>query len=205
MAVNPNVPYAGHLVPKDKKAPVTPVPDPNVPYAGSILPRNARTPQQFLDQFNTPGIISFNNGVQEITMPPDTIIYPEFEKRLAMDYILDGPSVFERIQTKPTHLEFRGTFRMQDIDGTRYNNTKPPPGSLGIINNVFPQEFINDWHNYTWLPNTILVVKNSLLNGIGIQQVIVEKASLEPAPGNKNVGYRLTAWENVPGQSLIIG
>lgn len=200
-----DVKYDGYQLPRDAgKLDKNPQAATTVTYAEKTLPNDKATPVTFSDPFNTPGLILLNNGVQQIQLPPDTVVIPEGEKRLAMTFIVDGPSVFERIQTKPRRLEFRGTFRMQDIGGTRYNNTTPPPGATGWVNNVFPQEYINDVYNYVFLPNTVLTLKNSFLNGIGILELIVENIIFEPRPGTTNVGYSLAAWENQRGQSIII-
>jgi len=206
MALNPNVPYEGYILPRDAGKLTDPErPSPNINYNGAQLPRDAAKLAAFKDFLNKPGEIKLNNGVQEIVMPPDTVIIPDAEKLLVKTNILDGVSAFERILRFASFMELRGTVRMQDIDGTRYNNTTPPAGLTGNINNVFPQEYINDIWEYVFLPNTVLVLKNSFLNGIGIQQVIVEKMSYMPGQGTTNVGYRLGVWENVNGPSLIIG
>ena len=205
MAQDPTIRYEGYVLPRDAgKRQIRPDTDPNLNYEGNTLPKDAKQFTAFNDLFNKPGEIRLNNGVQEIVLPPDTVILPDAEKIIPQCVILDGVSVFERVARKPTLLEMRGTFRMQDINGTRYNNTNPPAGALGFINNVFPQDYINDVWTYTFLPDTVLIVKNSLLNGIGIQEVIVEKFSMEPGMGTKNVGFRLMCWEIVQGPNLII-
>jgi len=204
--IGPNdVYYHGKILPRDKAAPYQPVIDPNVPYAGNVLPRDKVTPTLFVDLYNRPGDIKLNNGVQEITLPPDTIPLVQGKKELVMTHLLDGGvSCFERILRDPYKITFQGVLRMQDIDGTKYNNTNPPAGKQGQINNIFAQDYLNDVWNYVWLPDTVLVVKNSFLNGLGIQQIIVESMEPSPIPGSTNIPFVLSAWENVVGQSLII-
>lgn len=202
---NSQVNYAGKTLPQDKVAIKTPVQDPNVPYNGKTLAADAVTPVPFSDPLNTPGTTILSNGTQQITLPPDTIIMLAGKKIIAKTNILDGVSVFERIMRDPYQIDFEGVFRMQDINGTRYNNTTPPAGTTGTPNNIWPQEYLNDVWNYVWLPNTILTIKNSYLNGLGIQQIIIEEISPSTIRGSKNIPYKIKAWENVPGQSLIIG
>lgn len=205
MAVDPNIKYEGYVLPRDAgKRSLEPNTDPNIDYAGVSLPKGAKTFVPFKDVLNKPGEIFLNNGFQEIMLPPDTVIIPDDEKLLVRTEILDGVSAFERILRLPMYMEFHGTFRMQAINGTRYNNTTPPAGLIGMPVNVWPQEYINDVWQYVFLPDTVLIIKNSFLNGIGIQQVIVEKFGQEPARGTTDVRFRLQAWENVDGPSLLI-
>lgn len=197
--------WNGKQLPRDKKSiQIQPV-DPTQHWDGYTLPDDKVTPQVFSDPFNKPGLIILNNGTQQIALPPDTVIVPKVKKTLVQTHILDGVSVFEHIMRDPVMMEFQGVFRMQDINGTRYNNTNPPAGLVGTINNVFAQDYMNDVWNFLFIPNTILILKNSFLNGIGIQQIIVEEFAPLTVSGSKNIPYKLTAWENVPGQSIIIG
>ena len=201
---DPNVYYEGKTFPADAAPIQTPVTDPNIPYNGKVLPKDTVKPVPFSDPLNTPGTIILNNGTQQMNLPPDTTIILMGKKILAQTTILDGVSVFERIMRDPYEIEFEGTFRMQNINGTNYNNTTPPAGLKGIPNNVWPQQYLNDFWNYIWIPNTVLIIKNSYLNGLGVQQVIVESVHPQTIRGTKNIPFKIKCWENVPGQSLII-
>jgi hypothetical protein len=201
---NPNVPYDGKVLPKDK-APARQIPpDPNVIYDGSTLPADKVTYIPFVDKINTPGSVTLISPANQIILPPDTLISIHAEKHLVMTNILDGVSVFEHIQRKPCRIEFEGTLRMQIKGGVTYENTTPPAGLTGLIDNVFPQDYLNALWTNIFLPATVLKVANSYLNGLGIQEIVIEGMSPSVVRGSRNVPYHITAWENVPGQSLII-
>jgi len=183
--VDPNVPYAGKLVPKDAVPYKDPVQDPNVNYAGATLPpdRVVYTPP-LKDLTNNPSRIV----VGGILLPQDCAIYLDGQKQLVRSNILDGVSVFERILRDPYKIEFEMIVR-----------EKLPNGDY-----IFPQKEFYDIWSKVWLPNSVLVVENTYLNNLGIQQVIVESVSPTTVRGSTNLPLRLISWENVPGQSLII-
>lgn len=185
-AVSPEVYYNGKILPKDKAPLRVDVPDKNVDYHESQLPADKKTPQPLTrDLSNNPSRLVINGYL----MPADVAVYITLEKLIAQSNILDGPSVFERITRKPYQLEFEFTIRTQLADGTGY---------------IFPQEeTLNFWTN-VWVPDSVLRVDNTFLNKLGIQEMIANNGNLTTVRGSKNVPLRLTAWENQPGQSLII-
>lgn len=202
---NPNIKYHGKTLPRDKGAPRTIEGDPNIYYQGTELPAGKIAPVPFVDAFNTPGTVILTNQSQSVTLPPDSKISPlKAEKHLAMTNILDGVPVFEHIQRKAYKIEIEGTFRMQNKGGQTYYNTTPPAGAVGEINNVFALRYLQDIWNNVWVPNTVLNVNNTYLNGLGILQLVVESFITTVDRGNKNIPFVLSAWENVVGQSLII-
>lgn len=201
---NPNVTYNGKTLPKDKAPARNIPPDPNVPYEGSTLPADTRNYVPFVDKINTPGSVTLISPTNQVILPPDTLISIHAEKHLVMTNILDGVSVFEHIQRKPCRIEFEGVLRMQIKGGVTYENTTPPAGVTGLIDNLFPQEYLNAVWTNVFLPDTVLKVANSYLNGLGIQEIVIEAMTPAVVRGSRNVPYHITAWENVPGQSLII-
>lgn len=200
--VNPNVNYAGKVVPRDRVPIKTFSPDPNVNYAGKTLPRDQQIPNPFRDTVNTPSLLTIG-GIQ---LPNDSMITPiEGKKVLVMTAILDGPPAFERITTHATKIIIECTLRMQIQGGTTYRDTnKSPSGVSGPISNVFAQEYLHDvWFN-VFRPNSLLQVKNSLLNNLNITELIIEECHVAVVRGSTNIPVTIHAWENVPGQSLII-
>lgn len=207
---NPNIHYNGKTLPKDK-APARSLPvDPDITYNGGTLPADKIVYVPFIDSFNTPGEITLITPSNSITLPPDTKCFPHGAKHLAMTPLLDAEDgqplvvAFERIQRKPYKIEIEGTFRMQNQGGTTYENTNPPAGLRGPINNVFAQQSLNAFWNGIWLIDTVVKIKNSYLNGLGIQEIVIEDMTPEVVRGSTNIPFHITAWENVPGQSLII-
>lgn len=206
---DPNVPYAGKLVPKDKAQGerINDVPL-NQPYEGKTLPKDKASPViiQF-DPKNNPSLVELWNIDQTkllATLPPDVIITAPSQKHLAATKILDGVNVYERIWREPTEVEFEFTLRMQKIGDTTYNNTSPPAGASGAITNIFGQDYLNTVWTQVFIPDTVLIVKNTLLNGIGISQLVVRDFIPATVRGSTNIPCRMRCYENVPGQSLII-
>lgn len=185
--VDPNVPYQGYILPEDAQ-PLTDVPvDPNVYYAGSELPAQRVTPIGLItDLSNNPSSIALGvNGVY-ITLPASTQIILKGEKIIAESQILDGVSVFEHVSRKPYEIDF---------DVLIWNSSMNAP---------FPQDVINNIWNNLWVPNTILQLVNTYLNGLGVLQVIVKSINPTPKLGSTSVVLKLKLYENQVGQSIIM-
>jgi len=194
-AVNPEQHYAGKTLPQDA-VPLADVPiDENVDYDGSVLPADAIPyVKPKIDATNDPSVLIIGG----ISLPLDTAIFLNGRKVLAQSDILDGVNVFEHILRKPYEIDIDVIVRPTgDIPGDIYQPT---------VNNqqVFPQDKLNNiWFNI-WLPNTVLDVTNTYLNGLGITEIIVE--SIQPATvrGSTNIPVRIRAFENIPGQTIIM-
>lgn len=186
-AVDPNVPYHGHILPRDKVQYTPQVPDPNVDYHGATLPRDkVEYVPPTKDLTNNPSLCI----IAGVTLPQDTIVYLTGDKMLVQSQILDGVSVFERILRKPYQIEFEMVIRQKTADGLGY---------------VFPQDDLYNFWTKVWTPDSVQTVQNTYLNKLGISQIIIESVTPTTVRGSKNLPLRLKAWENVPGQSLIIG
>lgn len=153
-------------------------------YQGVQLPTNTPVKQPIKDLSNNPSYIVIGG----LTLPPDTCIYVDGEKVVAESKILDGVSVFERIMRRPYKIEFEMVMRSEDEDGY-----------------IFPQSELNDMWNNIWLPDTVQKIQNTHLNGIGILEIVILTVSTTTIRGSKNLPVRMTAVENVPGLSIIIG
>lgn len=200
--VDPNITYAKKVIPRDKAPLYTQPVDDTMIYDGSIIPQNSVTPQPFVDTVNMPGY--FNIG--GIILPPDTKITPmEGKKELVHTTILDGPPVFEHIETMATKIELEFTLRMQVQNGqTFYNTNTPPAGLTGPISNIFAQQYLHDVWFSIFKPNSVLTVINTMLNNLNISQLVIENCIVATVHGSTNIPCKIMAWENVPGQSLII-
>lgn len=204
---DPNVRYNGKVLPRDKAPSKQQLVNPNVYYGGGRLPADAIKPVPFVDKINKPGEIIISGLTGSVTLPPDTMITISGDKRLVMTPILDNPdgvNVFEHIARKPYKIEFEGVIRMQVKQGIPFNNTNPPPGLSGPTHDIFPQEYLNNIWTNVWLPNGVLTIQNTYLNGLGIQQIVIESINPSVVRGSTNVPYHIIGWENQPGQSLII-
>lgn len=187
---NPLVYYNGRVLPVQAKKPVQLTGDTEgiqeqVNYNGGQFPRDKKAfqPPQ-TDLTNYPSLIIIGN----VALPPDTAIYLNGSKTLAQSKILDGVSVMERISRQPYELEFECVVRAQDANG----------------NYIFPQdELDNIWVN-VWLPDTVQTIQNTYLNKLGIQEIIIESISPTTVRGSKNIPLRIRAYENVPGQTIIV-
>lgn len=201
--IDPNVYYHGKQLPKDKVPLRVNEPDPNVNYNGLVLPAQKTTvKKQETDLTNNPSLVVIGG----VTLPPDTIITFPGRNILVQTQILDGVSVFERINRAPVEIEFEFTLRMQQINGIAYNNTTAPSGLAlaGVPQDLFPQAYIESVYNNIFLPKTIQTVQNTLLNGVGISQIIIEAFEPYTIRGSTNVPCRLRAFENVYGLPLNI-
>lgn len=183
--------YGGRILPDQATKPVKtegdtdPTPK-EVDYGGKHLPGQKKTYQRpALDQSNNPSL-TIINGVQ---LPLDTAIYLNGKKIHAVSTILDGVSVVERIRREPYEIEFEGVLRVKDSSGSGY---------------VFPQDAAKEMQDNIFFPNSVLKVQNTFLNKLGIQELIIDSFNPVTVRGSKNVPFRMRAFENVPGKTLIV-
>lgn len=181
--VDPNVFYAGKELPRDA-APLADVPiDENVQYAGKTLPAQAVKPiKPTYDATNNPKRIVIGT----MPLPYSTNISLSGDKIIAESQIIDGVSVFEHINRKPYEIEFK--FLIWDAS----------------FEPVFPQETINELWTDVWEPNTVQIIQNTYLNGLGISQIIIKSIKPMPRLGSKNVDMVIKAFENQVGQTIIM-
>ena len=182
--------YNGLRLPEQAKKPVQTTGDTNPPqeqvnYNGGQFPRDKKeyTPP-VKDLTNNPSLLVLGG----ITMPADTVIYVSGSKVLAQSKILDGVSVMERISRNPYELEFECVIREQDAS----------------LNYIFPQNALNNVWSNVWLPDTVLTIKNTYLNNLGIQEMVIETITPTTVRGSKNIPLRLRGYENIPGQTIIV-
>jgi len=143
------------------------------------------------DPTNNPSILV----IGAITLPQDVIIFINGKKVLVHDKILDGVSIIERISRDPYEIEFECTLRQANEIGQVNSD---------LTTYIFPQKQWNLIWQKMWLPDTVQTVDNTYLNGLGISQIIIENITPMPKRGNKDIELRIKAYENVPGQTLII-
>jgi hypothetical protein len=187
---SPLIYYNGLVLPTQAKKPVQTtgdtagVPD-QVNYNGGQYPRDKKEynpPQR--DLTNNPSLINIGG----VTLPTDTVIYVNGSKTLAQSKILDGVSVIERIMRDPYELEFECVVRSQDAQG----------------NYVFPQDALDNFWNNIWIPDTVQTIQNTYLNKLGIQEIVIESITPTTVRGSKNIPLRIRAYENIPGQTIIV-
>ena len=169
-------------------------PNTGVQYAGKNLPAQAKTYTPVVDPNNKPYIFTFVNQTTgtQLTLPGDIMPVLNGKKMLAKNNILDAVNVgstiqvVERINREPYNieLEFNLWLLAQGPD--------------------FPQAAIEELFTVVWIPDTVLSITNTYLNGLGVHEVIIEKISPKPQRGSTNLHVTLKCIENVPGQSLIV-
>lgn len=186
--INNTVQYQGKTLPQDATEIGLPTVDPNVPYEGKNLPSQAIKPIKILpDPTNNPSAISLGPTTDiQYLLPASINIIPNGEKILAESQIIDGVSVFEHINRKPYEI---------DLKIMIFDATNTP---------VFPQEQIKKIWSNIWLPDTVMVIKNTFLNSLNINQVIVKSIKTQPRLGSKIVDMVIKIVENQQGQSIII-
>jgi hypothetical protein len=143
------------------------------------------------DFANTPSLVIIN-GVQ---LPYDTLITIDGKKLLVNSKILDGVNITERILREPYKIDFECVFRKSNQTG-QINFDK----SFWI----FDQDSLNNAWKNIWLPDSVLTVQNTYLNALGVTEIIVESVVPTVYRGNTNIGFKITAIENVAGQTLIV-
>jgi hypothetical protein len=186
---DPNINYAGKTLPKDAKKPVlasgdTVPDDGSVSYGGKEFPRDEKPfSPPTKDLTNNPSLVVIGGT----TLPPDTAIYLNGKKVLATSKILDGVSVVERILREPYEIEFECVVRAQQAGDY-----------------IFPQDALDNIWSNVWLPDTVQKIQNTYLNKLGVQEIIIESVSPTTVRGSKNIPLRIRAYENVPGQTLLI-
>lgn len=169
-------------------------PDPNVNYNGFQLPRDkVQYVPPASDPTNDPGVLSIGG----IFLPADTIVFIDGAKNIAKSQILDGVEVTEHINRRATNLEF-------DIV-IREDGAITSAGALPITTpSPFPQDQLVNFWDTVWLPNTVQKIQNTVLNKLGILEIVIENVNVAEVRGSKNIPIRMTAYENVPGLSLIL-
>jgi hypothetical protein len=182
--------YNGSILPLQAKRPVQTTGDTagvqaDVNYNGGQYPRDKKTfnpPAK--DLTNNPSLVTIGG----ITLPADTVIYLNGFKTLAQSKILDGVTVIERVSREPYELEFECVVRAQDAAG----------------NYIFPQDALDNLWTNVWIPDTVHTINNTYLNKLGIQEIVIESITPTTVRGSKNIPLRLRAYENVPGQTIIV-
>ena len=149
------------------------------------------TIQNSPDATNNPSLIVING----ITLPNNTVIYINGKKVFVQDKILDGVSVTERISREPYEIEFEGVLLIKNSDGSL---------NYDLTQYIFPQKALEQIWQKIWLPDTVQKIQNTYLNGLGVQQIIIESITPTTLRGSKDLPFRIKAIENVVGQTLII-
>ena len=162
---------------------------------------------QDIDYSNLPstlylGYLNAKTGlIDRLLMPKDVRIYPPFEKSLVESKILDGPSIVERVGRLAYHIEIECTLTAQrNKDGDVINGFSSTQGYY----DVFPQQYLNEIFSKIIQPDTVIKVDNTFLNGLGISEIIIQKAEPTPQAGSMKIALRISCIENIEGNSLII-
>lgn len=207
-----NVPYEGKVYPRDK-APYTgpPQANPSIVYDGLVLPEQGKfAPPIIADPTNMPNLVvlgtlgsivspfagavstpppatgqSLPNGA--VVLPGDVMIDIDVAKTVGVTTIIDGVEVTQHIRRRANVIKFNFTIRA--------NNGQDW---------IFGQDFLDDLYQKIYLPNSVIYVQNTMLNKLGIQQLIVWDGNIGTQRGSINIPMNLTFRENIPGKSLII-
>lgn len=161
-------------------------------YDGYNLPRDAKSFVPIpIDATNNPKLFIANQETpQAVTLPDDTMILIPGEKEIVETKILDGVSVTERISREACKIEIDFVLRSKDSTGTTYTG------------GVFPQKLLEQLWSNLFLPDTVVKVQNTQLNGLGISELVIKSVTPTTQRGSTNIHVKIKAIENVPGQSL---
>lgn len=210
---DPNVKYAGKILPAGRSLQYNgdPPADPNVGYNGSQLPQEAiKAVPPTIDLTNLPSLVvlgtlasavsPFNGVVVNappitgatlpnggIVLPADVQIKHDLDKVVTGEGILDGVWVTEHIRRKPINISM--SFIIRAKTGQDW---------------IFGQQFLDDLYQKILLVSGVIWVQNTMLNKIGVTQLVLIKSTGTTIRGNINQPITLDFWENIPGRSLIV-
>lgn len=166
----------------------TPVTSTGVSYNGHNPVVSAPYIPPLVNPGNTPAIVQLNG----LDLPGDVEIRVNGKKVLAISKILDAInvgttiSVVERIAREPYEIEFNFNVWL-------------------LSKNGFPlEDLVNIW-DFVWLPDTVCSVVSTYLNRLGVTEVIISEITPLTQRGSTNLPCTIKCYENVPGQSLLIG
>ena len=168
--------------------------------------------KQIPNPYNNPSQVVIN-GVQ---LPQDTITILDGEKVIAESKILDGVMLFERVSRKPFDIDFNFTIR-SDSD-FKLPNSVPKIVSKTISQQLqanfnesfayeFPQKAIEGYFSQIWNLDQVVPVVSTLLNGIGIREIIIKKVTITTVRGTTSVNGVIKCLENYgdnKGGTLVI-
>jgi hypothetical protein len=127
---------------------------------------------------NNPAIVKLNG----IELPKDVIISIDGEKVLATSKIIDGVIVFEHISRNYYEINFETTVRaFSELYPNKY---------------VFPEQDVTDIFQKIFIPDSVMKVENTLLNAIGIFEVVIDKVRMTTIRGNTDVPVNINCFEN---------
>jgi hypothetical protein len=158
--------------------------------------------------YNNPSQVVIN-GVQ---LPQDTITILDGEKVISESKILDGVALYERVSRKPFDIDFNFTIR-SDADYTlakAVNKTITQQSQSNFSSSTayeFPQKAIEGYFSQIWNLDQVVPVINTLLNGIGIKEIIIKKITITTIRGTTSVNGTIKCLENYgdnKGGTLII-
>jgi len=129
-----------------------------------------------IDQTNNPSQVNLNG----IDLPIDVLITLNDEKIIAESKILDGVSIFERVARKPFEINF--DFNLRELDITKKY--------------IFPTTLAYDIITNIWQIDQVVNCKNSFLNKLGINDIIVKSITFAPFRGSTTLFCSLKCLEN---------
>jgi hypothetical protein len=135
------------------------------------------------ETINNPSIVKLNG----IELPRDVIISIDGEKVLAISKIIDGVIVFEHISRNYFEINFEMTVRsFSEMYPNKY---------------VFPEQNVVDIFQKIFIPDSVMSVENTLLNAIGIFEVVIGKVRMTTLRGSTDVPVNIPCYENNQDQN----
>lgn len=173
------------------------------------MPLSFKTTKTDVDLLNNPKSLSMreHGSTDPYTiLPYDIEISIQGEKVLAESKILDGVFVYERILRNPYEIDI--SFTIREIK-TQPNDLDWTVQQMAAKDFVFPQRVMNRIFTQLWQKDNVLDVYNTMLNRLGIEQVVVKSVNISTVRGSTNVPCRLSCKENFVsttalGSTLIV-
>ena len=174
---------------------------------------------QHFNPANNPKLVILNT----IQLPWNTAISIDDEKTIVESQIIDGVTVFERINKKAAEINIectavelnsmlKPTFIQKYLTNGRVSlGDQQSQGNYISLNDQltnppfleFPQEQLKNMYQSIFSPNQVVPIVSTQLNDIGITQLVVKKISIMPKLGSKQVSVRFNCLENYVGTNSL--
>lgn len=127
-------------------------------------------------------------NLASMTLPSNVVILINGEKVIPESKILDGVAVFERISRKPFEINLEFNIYERELELNPRSSFIFPQGRLETLKEVFIQ-------------NSVAKIDNTLLNGLGVEEIAILSFNITTIRGTKSVLGSLKCKENYVSNS----
>lgn len=141
------------------------------------------------------------NGIQ---LPYDVEFSIKGDKMIAISQIIDGGQLFERVTEKAHQIDF--TFVLREYENAKRSIAPLDNSIIRFYNKyvtptyqkqIYPISELKKIWQSIWKKNEIVKVENSILNSIGIVEIVCQDISLSTKRGFLGIEMKLSGLENM--------